>query len=114
LGYTNLVSNRRQLTAHNPLNEVMNRSSHFKFRLYVADGPNSEQAVANLSKLCRDLLPERYEIELVDVRREPQRALDDGVLLAPLLVKFFPEPIRKISGSLSRREELLKELDFAL
>ncbi len=91
----------------------MNGSSHFKFRLYIADGPNSEQAAANLSKLCRDLLPERHEIELVDVLREPQRAYDDGVLLAPLLVKLSPEPIRKIGGCLSKRDAVLKELDFA-
>jgi circadian clock protein KaiB len=91
----------------------MNRSSHFKFRLYLADGPNSEQAAANLSKLCRDLLAERHEIELVDVLREPQRALDDGVLLAPLLVKLSPEPIRRIVGSLGRREAVLKELDLS-
>ncbi len=91
----------------------MSKAAHFKFRLYVAgDGPNSSQAVANLNALCREHLPHRHEIEIVDVFREPQRALDDGVLLTPMLVRFAPAPIRKIFGCLSQPESLLLALDL--
>jgi circadian clock protein KaiB len=89
----------------------MNKRAHFTFRLYVAgDAPNSAQAIANLGALCRELLPERHEIEVVDVLRDPQRALADGVLLTPMLVKLTPAPIRKIVGSLNKREPLLQAL----
>jgi len=89
----------------------MSKPAHFKFRLYVAgDGPNSAQAVANLEALCREHLPERHEIEVVDVLREPRRALADLVMLTPLLVKLSPAPIRKITGTLSRREPVLQAL----
>jgi len=89
----------------------MSKPPLFKFRLYVAgDGPHSTQARANLTALCRELLPERHEIEVVDVLRDPQRALTDGVMLTPLLVKLSPAPIRKITGSLSQREPLLQAL----
>jgi circadian clock protein KaiB len=85
----------------------------FKFRLYVAgDGPHSVQAVANLRALCREHLPERHEIEIVDVLREPQRALEDHVLLTPLLVKLSPTPVRRIVGSLSQREPLRQTLEL--
>ncbi len=93
----------------------MNKRAHFTFRLYVAgDAPNSAQAVANLSALCRELLPERHEIEVVDVLRDPKRALADGVLITPLLVKLTPAPIRKIVGSLSKREPLLQALGLSM
>ena len=89
----------------------MTTPTQFKFRLYVAgDAPHSTQAIANLRALCRELLPERYEIEVVDVLREQQRALADGVLLTPMLVKLSPAPIRKIVGSLSQREPVLQAL----
>jgi circadian clock protein KaiB len=91
----------------------MSKPTHFKFRLYVAgDGPNSSQAVANLNALCREHLAERHEIEIVDVFREPKRALADGVVLTPMLVKVWPAPIRKIIGCLSQPRPLLLALDL--
>ena len=48
----------------------MNRRALFKFCLYVAgDAPNSAQAIANLAAFCQAHLPDRYEIEVVDVFR---------------------------------------------
>ena len=89
----------------------MSKPAHFKFRLYVAgDAPNSTQAIANLSALCREHLPEQHDIEVVDVLDEPGRALADGVLLTPMLVKLSPSPIRQIVGSLSQRDPLLQAL----
>ncbi len=89
----------------------MKRPVHFQFRLYVAgDGPSSAQAIANLDQLCREHLPERHQIEIVDVLCEPQRALIDGVMLTPLLMKLSPVPVRQIVGSLSKRDLVLQEL----
>lgn len=89
----------------------MSKPAHFKFRLYIAgEGPNSAQAMSNLDALCREHLPERHEIEVVDVLCEPKRALDDGVMLTPQLVKLSPAPIRKITGTLNPREPVLQAL----
>ncbi len=86
----------------------------FKFRLYVAgDGPHSTRAVANLRALCDERLPGRHEIEIVDVLLEPRRALNDQVLLTPLLVKLTPAPVRRIVGSLSQREPVLEALGLS-
>jgi circadian clock protein KaiB len=88
--------------------------STFKFKLYVAgDAPNSLQAVANLNAFCREHLPDRHQIEIVDVFREPKRALDDGVLLTPMLVKFLPTPICKIVGNLSQTQTVLLALGLS-
>ncbi len=93
----------------------MSDPGHFKFRLYVAgDGPNSTQAIANLKTICRELLEDRHEIEIVDVLREPQQALDDQVYLTPMLMKTSPAPVRKIVGTLSQREPLLQVLGLKL
>ena len=89
----------------------MNRRAQFIFRLYVAgDAPNSVQAIANLNTLCRAHLPDRYEIEVVDVFREPKRALADGIFMTPTLVKLSPTPALKVVGTLSHTQTVLQAL----
>ena len=83
----------------------------FKFRLYVAgDTRNSAQAVANLSALCNSHLPDRHEIELVDVFREPKRALKDHIFMTPTLIKIAPSPSGRIVGTLSESRLVLQAL----
>ena len=90
----------------------MSRRARFKFRLYIADdAPNSAQAVGNLAALCRAHLSGRNEIEVVDVFREPKRALADGILMTPTLVKLAPSPApKKIIGTLSQTQPVLDAL----
>ena len=40
----------------------------FVFRLYVVDkGPSSARAIANLSAICKNHLPDNHQIEIVDL-----------------------------------------------
>ena len=83
----------------------------FKFRLFVADhSPNAGQALGNLTAMCRQYLCDRYEIEVVDVLREPQRALADGVTMTPTLVKLAPEPVERVVGALGDPKAVLVAL----
>jgi circadian clock protein KaiB len=93
------------------MRDAMSRLEKYIFRLYIAgDAQNSVQALANLTALCRDYLPERYEIEVVDVLREPKRALADGIFMTPTLVRFAPAPVRRIVGTLSQTQTVLQVL----
>lgn len=84
-----------------------------RFRLYVEGNcPHSVEAEFNLRTLCCEHLKQRHEIEIVDVKRDPDRALADGVFLTPLLVKFSPAPI-KIIGSLNVFEPLIEALGLS-
>jgi len=83
----------------------------FKFRLYIAaDTHNSAQAVANLNSLCRAHLADRHEIEIVDVFRQPQRALAEGIRMTPTLIKLAPAPMKRIVGTLSQTQRVLETL----
>jgi circadian clock protein KaiB len=89
----------------------MSRRVMHTFRLYVAgDALNSTQALANLTAFCLAHLPDRHEIEIVDVYKEPQRALADGIFMTPTLVKLAPSPIRSIVGTLSQTQTVLQAL----
>jgi circadian clock protein KaiB len=77
-------------------------SQIYMLKLYVADqAPNSVQARGNLRAFCRRHLPERHEVEVIDVFADPARALDEGIFMTPTLIKLLPLPVRRIVGNLS-------------
>lgn len=89
----------------------MSNQIKYKFRLYVAgNSPNSIQAKTNLIALCQAHLADRYEIEVVDVQKEPLSALNDSIFITPTLVIILPAPIRKIIGSLNEMQPVLNIL----
>ena len=83
----------------------------YVFRLYVAgDAPNSLQAIANLTDICETHLPDRYDIEIIDVLLDPTRALTEKVFMTPTLVSLSPYPGHRIVGTLSNTEPILQIL----
>lgn len=91
----------------------MSRRAIYKFRLYVAgDGPNSLQARANLAVFCQEYLPDRHQIEIIDVINDPNRALADRIFMTPTLVKLSPRPLRIIVGTLNKKQTVLQILDL--
>jgi circadian clock protein KaiB len=89
----------------------MNRAVCFEFRLYVAgDTPNSVRARVNLGALCRKYLVGRYKIQIIDVFKDPNRAMIDGIYMTPALIKVAPSPVRMIVGTLSKSASLLEAL----
>ncbi|HSH94369.1 MAG TPA: circadian clock KaiB family protein, partial [Roseimicrobium sp.] len=60
---------------------------NYRFLLYVADdSQNSVLAIANLNAICREHLPGHHEIKIIDVFKEPKRALADAVFMTPTLI----------------------------
>jgi len=89
----------------------MSRDPRYKFRLYVAgETQNSARASANLTAFCAAHLPHRHEIEIVDVLRQPKRAMADSVFMTPTLIKLAPTPDRRLVGTLSETKLLLETL----
>lgn len=77
-------------------------AAEWDLRLYIAGkSPQSEAALANLTRLCEEHLAGRYNIEVVDLLEKPQLARDDQIIAVPTLVRKLPPPIRKIIGDLS-------------
>ena len=82
-------------------------------RLYVAgDAPNSTRARANLHRLLSDVDPARYTLEIIDCLMEPLRALDDGVLVTPTLIRVQPPPPQVVVGTLSALDRVADALEI--
>ena len=85
----------------------------YQLRLYVAgQTPKSVLAFTNLKQICEEHLQGRYEIEIIDLLKNPQLASGDQILAVTTLVRRLPEPIKKIIGDLSNTERVLVGLDL--
>jgi circadian clock protein KaiB len=83
----------------------------YRFRLFIAaDTLNSEQAASNLDSLCKAHLAGHHEIEVVDVFKDPERAVAEGIRMTPTLLKLAPSPPRRIIGTLVDMERVLHTL----
>jgi circadian clock protein KaiB len=83
-------------------------TARFMLRLYVTGmTPRSTRAISAVRSLCEDLLPGRYELEIIDVYQQPGLIRDEQIVATPTLVKMAPEPRRHMIGDMSNRARLL-------
>jgi circadian clock protein KaiB len=85
----------------------------WELRLYTAgQTPKSLAAIRNLQKVCDEHLAGRYDIEIIDLLKNPRLAKDDQIVAIPTLVRKLPDPMRKIIGDLSDTERTLVGLQL--
>jgi circadian clock protein KaiB len=80
-------------------------------RLYVAGhAPNSLRAIANARAICDEHFTSGHQLEIVDMIEQPGRALADGIIVTPTLLKVSPLPIQRVIGNLSDTNQVLLTL----
>src|SRR5688572_23154384 len=80
-------------------------------RLYVAgQAPNSVRAIANCRAICDEHFASGHELEIVDLLEHPKRAVADGIIVTPTLLKLLPLPVQRVIGSLSDTSQVLLAL----
>ena len=85
----------------------------YHLRLYVAgQTTKSLLAMANLRRVCEQHLSGRYDIEVIDLLKDPRLAAGDQILAIPTLVRRLPPPLKRIIGDLSDTEKVLVGLDI--
>ena len=80
-------------------------------RLYVAGhAPNSLRAIANARAICNEHFAAGHELEIIDLLEHPRRALADGIVVTPTLIKVLPLPVQRLIGNLSDTNQVLLTL----
>ena len=80
----------------------------FRLKLYITGTtPSSTRALVNVRRICEEHLAGRYELEVVDILKQPHRAQDEQILAAPTLVKHWPLPVRRFIGDMSEPARLI-------
>jgi circadian clock protein KaiB len=94
-----------------PSQQLADPREKWVFRLYIAgEAPNSQLAVVNFTIISREYLPVACDVEIIDILKDPLRALNDGILVTPILVKLSPLPIVKVVGNLTDHARVLQVL----
>ena len=94
------------------LKEKALKRARYILRLYVTGSSlRSLRAVYNLKKLCEEYLPD-YDLEVIDIYKDPSAAREEQIIAAPTLVKKLPRPIRKFVGDMSNTQKILVGLDL--
>ena len=88
------------------------KQAKYILRLYVTGSSGkSLRAVHNLKKLCDEHLSNDYDLEVIDIYKDPEAAREAQIIAAPTLVKKLPQPTRKFVGDLSNTQKILVGLD---
>ena len=93
--------------------EATTAGERFVLRLYVAgQTPKSLAAFDNLKRICEERLQKRFDIEVIDLLKNPRLAKQDQILAIPTVVRTLPPPERRIIGDLSDTERVVVGLDL--
>ncbi len=89
------------------------RRERYELTLFIAGTtPLSARALANVVAICEEQLAGRYDLTVVDVYQEPQRAAESQIVAIPTLLKRKPLPLRRLIGDLSDRDAVLRGLEL--
>jgi circadian clock protein KaiB len=84
------------------------QSQHYVLVLYVAGMTvNSQEAIQNVTRICREKLAGRYSLQIIDIYQQPELAEDANIVAAPTLLKALPHPLRRIIGNLAQTDKVL-------
>jgi circadian clock protein KaiB len=82
-------------------------------RLYLSSAaPLSSKAVVNTRAFCEQHLAGHYQLEILSIADNVEKAAQDQVLAAPTLVRLSPLPVRKFIGDMSNPDRLLDGLQL--
>jgi len=89
------------------------KNENYVLKLYVTGlTPRSVNAIDNLKRICEENLKGRYNLEIVDLYKNPSLAIGEQIIAAPTLIKKLPLPLRKVIGDMSNEERVLVGLDL--
>ncbi|MFO7956413.1 MAG: circadian clock KaiB family protein [Candidatus Brocadiia bacterium] len=79
----------------------------YRLTLYVAGGGiRATHAARNIRRYFEEVVQTPYELDIVDVLQEPEKAEAAHILATPTLVIEEPSPARRVVGDFSDQTQL--------
>lgn len=107
------ITNSKSSTAAVQLPEpdLEGTNSHV-YRLFVSsdETTSTELILELLRNTMEQVLQQPYTLQVVDVRKHPDKAEADLIAVTPTLIRTWPQPTRRIAGGLTDRDRLLSFL----
>ena len=80
-------------------------------QLYVSGmSPKSLEAIQNIKQLCDTYLKDAFELEIIDIYKNPELASEQSIVFSPSLIKQLPLPKKVLIGTLKNSEKVITAL----
>ena len=91
--------------------ESPSTDSTLSMKLFVTGASaNSVKAIANLKNICDEYFDSKYNLEIIDVYQQPSKTSEEQLIALPMLLKYFPLPVKKLIGDMSDTKKVLRGL----
>jgi circadian clock protein KaiB len=70
----------------------------------------SMQAIERVTQFCETYFKNMFELDIIDIYKHPQLAVERGIVCSPSLIKQYPQPRKVIIGDFSRVDNLMRTL----
>jgi len=88
-----------------------NADTPYILQLFISDtSETSVQAEKAVREISEVFLKGKYKIEIVDVQKNPEIALENQILITPTLIEIDPPPPIRIVGSMVDLDKTLSAL----
>lgn len=85
----------------------------FRLSLFISgETPRSYAAIRHIEAIAKAHLADRYELEFIDVLKDPARAERDKIMATPTLVREAPTPRKKIMGEFANHGAVVMALEI--
>lgn len=89
------------------------QSKKYAFTLFISGmSPKSSHALENIKQICDTYCADNYDLKIIDISTEKEKAVEYQIVGIPTLIKTAPDPQRIILGDLSDTQKVLKILDI--
>jgi circadian clock protein KaiB len=84
-------------------------------KLYVAGmSRKSMEAIENVKSLCDQFLKGSFELEIIDLYKNPNIAEEHHIVFSPSVLKKLPLPSKTLIGTLSDTQKVLEKLGITI
>jgi circadian clock protein KaiB len=106
---------KKRSARRSPQHQTVSPRKIYALRLYITgQTPRSAASVRNLRHVCDEYLAGSFELQVIDIYQQPERAKEAQIIAAPTLVKQLPLPLRRLVGDLSSEQRVLMGLDLKI
>jgi circadian clock protein KaiB len=74
----------------------------------------SMEAIENIKHLCDEHLNDLFELEIIDIYKNPEAAAKQQIIFTPSLVKQLPAPKKLLIGTMADKDKVIKALGITV
>jgi circadian clock protein KaiB len=84
-------------------------------QLYVSGmSSKSMEAIENIKRLCDEHLNGAFQLEIIDLYKNPEAASEQQIVFSPSLIKQLPLPKKTLIGTFADTEKVIKGLGIKI